>query len=185
MPSFIAAAWDRSTIKFSATGPRSFTRRNRERWLCRLVTFTHEPRGSVRCAHVHAVISNVSPFAVLRPLNDPPYQDAVPISYQCVFFVFVSGETVALLTALEDAGAFNKRDFGLTVSAPLGAVGEGGLATTVTVVPRATARSPARTRLLLVLLSRRIRSTRVILSFNFILLYCLTLKCLSQTFGRT
>jgi hypothetical protein len=49
-----------------------------ERLFSRLTTRTREPKGSVGWQAVIAFISKISPLAVWRPLNTPPYQEAIP-----------------------------------------------------------------------------------------------------------
>jgi hypothetical protein len=41
-------------------------------------TRTRVPKGSVLCAAVSACVLNLSPFAVRRPWNPGPYQEARP-----------------------------------------------------------------------------------------------------------
>jgi hypothetical protein len=46
----------------------------------RLVTSTRVPKGRLRCAAVSRWVSKISPLAVRRPWNLPPYQEARPSS---------------------------------------------------------------------------------------------------------
>src|ERR1051326_7668595 len=59
------------------------------RSLARLVTRTRLPKGRSRWAAVRSYISNASPLAVSLPWNCLPYQEALPIWYQC-FLVFLT-----------------------------------------------------------------------------------------------
>src|SRR6266850_1791174 len=68
-------------MRDSGTGPRSFTRTMTHRPLCMLVTLTHVPRGSWRCAAVNWNMSYGSPLAVVLPWNCLPYQEALPTWY--------------------------------------------------------------------------------------------------------
>ena len=80
MPSFSAARSDRSTIRLPLNGPRSFTRTMTDLPSSRRVTLTTLGMGRVRWAAVMAYMLKISPFAVRRPWNLRPYQDAVPVS---------------------------------------------------------------------------------------------------------
>src|SRR5256885_15134987 len=65
-------------MRDSGTGPRSFTRTMTQRPLCMLVTLTHVPRGSWRCAAVNWNMSYGSPLAGGLPWKFLPYQEALP-----------------------------------------------------------------------------------------------------------
>src|ERR1700735_2195392 len=77
-PRILAAAYDRSRILFSGTGPRSFTRTRTDRWLRKFVTRTVAPSGRLRWAHVMEVMLKGSPLAVGCHWNSRPYQEARP-----------------------------------------------------------------------------------------------------------
>ena len=75
-----AAALETSRRRPATFGPRSFTRKTRDRLFLRLVTSILEPRGKVRWAAVRSFLSKTSPLAV-TPLDSSPYQVATPNSW--------------------------------------------------------------------------------------------------------
>ena len=66
-------------IRPLTNGPRSFTRSSSCRPFSRLVTRTRLGSGNVGCAAVTPFMSKRSPFAVGRPWNAGPYQEATPV----------------------------------------------------------------------------------------------------------
>src|ERR1039458_3531589 len=67
-----------------------------DRLFSRLVTRTMVPKGNVGWQAVMAYMSNVSPLAVCRPLNTPPYQEATPWSMSaCFALVVILGARIA------------------------------------------------------------------------------------------
>ena len=79
-PRSLAPSLERSMILPGMKGPRSLTRTTMERPLSRLVTRTAEGIGRVLWAAETTLGLNISPFAVGRPPNSSPYQDAIPVS---------------------------------------------------------------------------------------------------------
>lgn len=79
IPSRSAAAIERSINRPPTKGPRSVIGTVRLLRLLRLVTRTHDPRGSVRCAALNFVGSNARPLAIRWPASRGPYQDARPV----------------------------------------------------------------------------------------------------------
>ena len=73
-----AAACERSIIRPSTKGPRSFTLTETCRLLFVLVTISNVPKGRVGWAAVKREELKISPDAVGLPSNWGPYQEAIP-----------------------------------------------------------------------------------------------------------
>src|ERR1039458_883182 len=95
----------------STRSPRSVMRTTTERLLLRFTTRTTVPKGSVGWQAVIAFISNTSPLAVCRPLNTPPYQEAMPWSLSARRSLAVLGAVIGCASraaggALANGGAW-------------------------------------------------------------------------------
>ena len=80
IPSRVAAAVDRSITRPGLRFPRSLIRTTTDLRFRRLITLTNVPNGSVGWHAVSASLLKISPLAVCRPSNRPPYHDAIPCS---------------------------------------------------------------------------------------------------------
>ena len=67
-------------IRPETKGPRSLIRTTNERPFSRFITRTADGIGKVLWAAETISGSKISPFAVSRPANSSPYQDAMPVS---------------------------------------------------------------------------------------------------------
>ena len=70
-----------------------------------------EPKGSVGWQAVMAFISNISPLAVLRPLNTPPYQEATPWILSVHFWAAAVGASCGI------GGSWSASEAGVALAA--------------------------------------------------------------------